>query len=119
MIDAILTNTVLPQMSVALLERQMTGEQVGRIRVGVGADGFTYDFEVKAKSKKTSDQPKSKPAPTKKQPTGHAEAKTVPAEWGPSRRQVGEKPWPNSYASAPPPRLGWSERSTRATASRT
>ena len=92
MIDAILTNTMLPQMSVALLERQMTGEQVGRIRVGVGADGFTYDFEVKAKNKKTSDQPKSKPAPSKKQPTGHAEAKTVPAEWGPSRRQVGEKP---------------------------
>ena len=80
MIDAILTNTMLPQMSVALLERQMTGEQVGRIRVGVGADGFTYDFEVKAKNKKTSDQPKSKPAPSKKQPTGHAEAKTVPAE---------------------------------------
>ena len=60
----------------------MTGEQVGRIRVEVGADGFTYDFEVKAKNKKTSDQPKSKPAPSKKQPTGHAEAKTVPARAG-------------------------------------
>jgi type VI secretion system protein VasG len=45
MIDAILTNTMLPEMSVALLERQMSGEEVEAIRVGVGAEGFSYGFE--------------------------------------------------------------------------
>jgi type VI secretion system protein VasG len=47
MIDAILTNTMLPEMSVALLERQMSGEEVTAIRVGVGGDGFTYAFTGK------------------------------------------------------------------------
>ncbi|WP_375286773.1 type VI secretion system ATPase TssH [Sphingomonas sp.] len=45
MIDAILTNTMLPEMSVALLERQMSGEEVEAIRVGVGGEGFSYGFE--------------------------------------------------------------------------
>ena len=78
MIDAILTNTMLPQMSVALLERQMTGEEVKRIRVGTGGDGFTYDFETK--SKKKSGDGGAKAAPSKPQPIGEAEAETVPAE---------------------------------------
>ena len=78
MIDAILTNTMLPQMSVALLERQMTGEEVKRIRVSTGGDGFTYDFETK--SKKKSGDGGAKAAPSKPQPIGEAEAETVPAE---------------------------------------
>ncbi|WP_034161127.1 type VI secretion system ATPase TssH [Sphingomonas sp. ERG5] len=44
MIDAILTNTMLPEMSVALLERKMRGEEVTRIRLSVEGDGFSYDF---------------------------------------------------------------------------
>ena len=48
MIDAILTNTMLPQMSIALLERQMTGGEVQRIDVGVGEAGFTYNFQERA-----------------------------------------------------------------------
>ena len=43
-IDAILTNTMLPEMSIALLERQMSGEEVKGISVGVGGEGFTYTF---------------------------------------------------------------------------
>ena len=77
MIDAILTNTMLPQMSIALLERQMTGEEVQKIRVGVGGDGFTYDFEVKAEPKKEAVR---KPARSKAHRIGEAGAEPVPAE---------------------------------------
>ena len=45
MIDAILTNTMLPELSIELLNRQMGGEEVTAIRVGVGGAGFTYAFE--------------------------------------------------------------------------
>ncbi|CAN7437262.1 type VI secretion system ATPase TssH [Caulobacter sp. LjRoot300] len=45
MIDAILTNTMLPELSIALLERQMAGEEVARITVGVAHSIFTYAFE--------------------------------------------------------------------------
>ena len=48
MIDAILTNTMLPEMSIALLERQMSGEEVKGITVGVDGDGFTYTFVTDA-----------------------------------------------------------------------
>ena len=44
MIDAILTNTMLPEMSVALLSRQIDGEEVARIEVGTDDKGFTYRF---------------------------------------------------------------------------
>jgi len=44
MIDAILTNTMLPEMSIALLERQMSGEEVKTIAVTAGEGGFTYSF---------------------------------------------------------------------------
>jgi type VI secretion system protein VasG len=47
MIDAILTNTMLPEMSIALLERQMRGEEVTAIQVGTGPEGFRYQFTVK------------------------------------------------------------------------
>ncbi|HMO74229.1 MAG TPA: type VI secretion system ATPase TssH [Sphingopyxis sp.] len=44
MIDNILTNTMLPDMSIALLERQMGGEQVASIAVTAGDGGFEYSF---------------------------------------------------------------------------
>lgn len=47
MIDAILTNTMLPEMSIALLERQMAGEEVATIDVSVEEQGFRYDFRGK------------------------------------------------------------------------
>ena len=47
MIDAILTNTMLPEMSVALLERKMRGEDVSGITVRVEGDGFAYAFIAK------------------------------------------------------------------------
>jgi type VI secretion system protein VasG len=45
MIDAILTNTMLPDMSVALLERRMRGEEVRRIEVRVTGDTLAYRFQ--------------------------------------------------------------------------
>ncbi|WP_315759969.1 type VI secretion system ATPase TssH [Sphingomonas sp. Y38-1Y] len=47
MIDAILTNTMLPEMSIALLERQMAGAEVAAIDVSVEGQGFRYDFRGK------------------------------------------------------------------------
>ncbi|AYV45145.1 type VI secretion system ATPase TssH [Caulobacter flavus] len=44
MIDAILTNTMLPELSVELLERQMNGVPVERIHVGVAEAAFTYEY---------------------------------------------------------------------------
>ena len=43
-IDAILTNTMLPELSIQLLEKQMSGVEVTGIDVDVGEDGFTYIF---------------------------------------------------------------------------
>ena len=44
MIDAILTNTMLPEVSIELLGRQMNGEEVKVIDVTVEGDGFGYAF---------------------------------------------------------------------------
>ncbi|HZZ88694.1 MAG TPA: type VI secretion system ATPase TssH [Caulobacteraceae bacterium] len=44
MIDAILTNTMLPELSIALLERQMAGEVVAKIGVKVKDSAFDYTF---------------------------------------------------------------------------
>jgi len=44
MIDAILTNTMLPELSIALLERQMAGEAVAKIGVKVKDSTFDYTF---------------------------------------------------------------------------
>jgi type VI secretion system protein VasG len=44
MIDAILTNTMLPELSIALLERQMAGEAVATIGVKVKDSTFDYAF---------------------------------------------------------------------------
>ena len=43
-IDAILTNTMLPEISVQLLEKQMSGEPIEAIDVTVEGDGFKYVF---------------------------------------------------------------------------
>lgn len=44
MIDAIITNTILPEISRHLLERMMEGGNVGGIHVGVGEGEFVYGF---------------------------------------------------------------------------
>ncbi len=44
MIDAILTNTMLPELSIELLNRQMSGEEVGRISVSAKDARFDYVF---------------------------------------------------------------------------
>ena len=45
MIDAILTNTMLPDISGALLGRLLAGEPVARVHVGADNSGLTYSFE--------------------------------------------------------------------------
>jgi len=55
MIDAILTNTMLPDMSVALLERRMRGEEVGRIAVAVEGNGLAYRFDEPASGETAAD----------------------------------------------------------------
>jgi type VI secretion system protein VasG len=50
-IDAILTNTMLPELSIALLERQMAGEEISTIDVGVDGAKFAYIFNGEASPK--------------------------------------------------------------------
>ncbi|PLP58036.1 type VI secretion system ATPase TssH [Mesorhizobium loti] len=45
MIDAILTNTLLPELSRGVLNRSLEGEKMTKVIVGASADGFTYKFE--------------------------------------------------------------------------
>lgn len=45
MIDAILTNTLLPELSRGVLNRSLEGEKMTRVTVGASSDGFTYTFE--------------------------------------------------------------------------
>jgi type VI secretion system protein VasG len=44
MIDAILTNTMLPDVSREFLNRTIEGRPVAGVRVGAGGDGFSYAF---------------------------------------------------------------------------
>lgn len=44
MIDAILTNTLLPELSRQVLNRRLEGRALGRVRVTGGSEGFSYDF---------------------------------------------------------------------------
>ncbi|MEO0463952.1 MAG: type VI secretion system ATPase TssH [Pseudomonadota bacterium] len=46
-IDAILTNTMLPEMSIALLEKQMAGKEVERIAITVKDNSFEYEMSGK------------------------------------------------------------------------
>ncbi|MDB5437875.1 MAG: clpV [Caulobacteraceae bacterium] len=48
MIDAILTNTMLPELSIELLNRQIAGEQVESITVTTDGTGFQYVFKTHA-----------------------------------------------------------------------
>jgi type VI secretion system protein VasG len=45
MIDAILTNTVLPRISQEILTRMMAGTQPSRIAIGVSDGDFSYSFD--------------------------------------------------------------------------
>jgi type VI secretion system protein VasG len=45
MIDAILTNTLLPDISAALLGRLLAGEAVSRVQVGAASGAFAYAFD--------------------------------------------------------------------------
>ena len=45
MIDAILTNTVLPRVSEEFLRRLVEGRPVMRVRVGISGNDFAYGFE--------------------------------------------------------------------------
>ncbi|KAB2857829.1 MAG: AAA domain-containing protein, partial [Bauldia sp.] len=45
MIDAILTNTLLPDLSGGVLARTLEGQPLARVTVGASEDGFTYAFE--------------------------------------------------------------------------
>ena len=45
MIDAILTNTMLPTISQEFLKRMMEGTPVERVRVSVAEGEFAYGFE--------------------------------------------------------------------------
>ena len=43
-VDAILTNTVLPAISREVLNRTMEGKTIEQISIGAGEAGFSYDF---------------------------------------------------------------------------
>ncbi len=45
MIDAILTNTLLPELSRQVLNRTLEGQPLSRVTVKGGSDGFLYEFE--------------------------------------------------------------------------
>ncbi|MDX8455576.1 ATP-dependent Clp protease ATP-binding subunit [Mesorhizobium sp. VK9D] len=45
MIDAILTNTLLPELSRGVLNRSLEGKKMTKVIVDASADGFTYSFE--------------------------------------------------------------------------
>ncbi|OUL99141.1 type VI secretion system ATPase TssH [Variovorax sp. JS1663] len=48
MIDAILTNTMLPDISREFLNRMMEGKAIEGVKVGVADGNFSYAFDVKA-----------------------------------------------------------------------
>jgi type VI secretion system protein VasG len=45
MIDAILTNTVLPRVSTEFLGRLVDGRDIAKVEVGVRDGDFTYSFD--------------------------------------------------------------------------
>ncbi|MER8447155.1 type VI secretion system ATPase TssH [Mesorhizobium sp. M1066] len=45
MIDAILTNTLLPELSRGVLNRSLEGKKMTKVTVGASEEGFTYAFE--------------------------------------------------------------------------
>ena len=45
MIDAIVTNTMLPEISAEFLRRLMEGKEIGKVVIDVTDGDFTYAFE--------------------------------------------------------------------------
>jgi len=45
MIDSIVTNTMLPEISAEFLKRMMEGQKVSRVAIDVSASDFTYSFD--------------------------------------------------------------------------
>ncbi len=45
MIDAIVTNTMLPDISAEFLRRMMEGKEVEKVSIGVADNDFVYSFE--------------------------------------------------------------------------
>jgi type VI secretion system protein VasG len=45
MVDAILTNSVLPSISGEVLQRMLEGRELRRIHLGLGEEGFSYGFD--------------------------------------------------------------------------
>jgi type VI secretion system protein VasG len=45
MIDAILTNTMLPEISREFLQRMLVGKPLVKVHVGVKDGGFSYTFD--------------------------------------------------------------------------
>ncbi len=45
MVDAILTNTMLPAISAAFLTRLVEGTPAARVHIGADAEGFSYAFD--------------------------------------------------------------------------
>ena len=48
MIDAILTNTMLPEISRSFLERMLEGREVSAVHVEAANGGFSYQFSPAA-----------------------------------------------------------------------
>jgi type VI secretion system protein VasG len=44
-VDAILTNTVLPRVSIEYLTRMSEGKALARVKLGVADGDFTYSFD--------------------------------------------------------------------------
>ena len=45
MIDAIVTNTMLPDISAEFLRRMMEGKEVNKVAIDVTDDEFSYSFD--------------------------------------------------------------------------
>ncbi|MDO4640970.1 MAG: type VI secretion system ATPase TssH [Neisseria sp.] len=62
MIDAILTNTVLPQISRALLTGATQGKQIATVHISVADNDFSYEYQMKKEVKAKRPAKRKKPA---------------------------------------------------------
>ena len=78
MIDAILTQTLLPDISREFLTRQMEGKPVKKVRVLAGSNGsFVYQFDDEQSGIQSASQVKSAAVAAPAEPTKESEPKTV------------------------------------------
>jgi type VI secretion system protein VasG len=78
MIDAILTQTLLPDISREFLTRQMEGKPVKKVRVLAGSNGsFVYQFDDEQTGIQSASQVKSAAVAAPAEPTKESEPKTV------------------------------------------